>query len=119
MLRFRWRTALTGNRAKENSANSSLLALPAEIRHKIFEYALSYDKLELDYTGEGRVLTPKIKNGLSLHRVCRQTYNETALLFLKENMFNFPACHNLKNWAQSLRKVHREAVTQLTMGFRV
>ncbi|KAF1997466.1 hypothetical protein P154DRAFT_524797 [Amniculicola lignicola CBS 123094] len=98
--------------AQANSAQSPLLRLPAELRNKIFEYALTYETQEVSHNG---CLRTKARHCLSLHRVCGQTYNETALMFMKNTLFSFCFGSHLRLWALSRPKAQREAVTELML----
>ncbi|KAF2442047.1 hypothetical protein P171DRAFT_474548 [Karstenula rhodostoma CBS 690.94] len=117
-----------------NSLESPLLRLPAEIRIKIFEYVLVDEKsiqvyrkvLRSSPLARVRQCRPAcvIVNGkcrihtshLSILRVCRQIYNESALIFYSQNTFHFPLDDgHMNRIAAALREGQRHAVYHIEL----
>ncbi|KAG9188785.1 hypothetical protein G6011_07490 [Alternaria panax] len=105
--------------AQTNAANSPLLRLSAELRNEIYNLVLNnYSHLHnLDAPRRERVRESRNEesgNELALLRVCRQLYEETALLPFSLGPFTF---HNLalfsKYLAQTLLPSQIAAITAL------
>lgn len=98
-------TRLTSRKsAKESSTNSPLLRLPAEIREKIYHYALGDMRIPIGSTG-------KSKTTIGLPRTCRQIYAETGTMVYQLNVFEFGSDYvNMSNWSDHRPRSQLEAV---------
>ncbi|KAF1997465.1 hypothetical protein P154DRAFT_537143 [Amniculicola lignicola CBS 123094] len=118
-------------KARKNATQSPLLRLPAELRSKIFDYALYHGDLTTETIRDaGRrhaVLKPKIANCLSLLTTCRQTYDETALKFFQLNTFVFDGIdhdgnglNDLRIWIRALKKTaYRTSVKNVRLSMTI
>lgn len=98
------------------NSSTPLLQLPAEIRNRIFAYALggrSFQVLGNQVKCYSKYPNPE---SLSLLRTCRQIYSETALLPFSANIFrvtNEQSPGDLESWLQLRLPVERESITML------
>ncbi|KAF2464044.1 uncharacterized protein BDR25DRAFT_99113 [Lindgomyces ingoldianus] len=92
--------------AISNSTNSPILCLPAEIRAKIFRFALSGPDIEL-IGGDAGHIYMKIPTkytsivqqyAFGLLQTCRQIYAEAATLVYSENTFVFQEANLVQRW---------------------
>lgn len=101
-------------RAQRNLKKSPLLRLPPEVRHRIFEYALSGGYITLvGFKNVSRaVVAGGRKNLFALSRVCRQTYVETALMPFALTTFTYygDKQFSLDLWAKARLPVQVAAV---------
>ncbi|KAF2821700.1 hypothetical protein CC86DRAFT_426049 [Ophiobolus disseminans] len=95
---------------KRNAEASPLLRLPAELRAKIWGYALTYEYIVLQRANCGSRLG-KLKGGarstahngrmekelsaLHLSETCRQIYSETATMAYELNIFHIGVIHDM------------------------
>jgi hypothetical protein len=108
---------MSSTKAKANS-ESPLLRLPAEIRNRIWEYALGGNIRDVvhiqrrrkfyieDITAVSRASFPQ--NSHALLSTCRQIYTETALLTFSTNAFRFTL--QTVDWTRHLSKVQKYQV---------
>jgi hypothetical protein len=93
---------------EENARQSPLLCLPAEIRNKIFNYALRGHRIrpvvERSVILQGhpdtwaRLRRNPIKHRFALPKVCRQIYNETAILPYTLSTFSLIYITDFERW---------------------
>jgi len=81
--------------AIKNSASSTFLQLPGEIRNRIYHFVLSRPLTKL-YRNAMGVRTGRMD--LRLLRVCRQIYTDTAALPYTCTTFSFRSGHELASW---------------------
>jgi len=113
--------------AKHNGSHSPLLRLPAEIRNRVFQYALAGELIRPKLTDEilvardtycpaymGKELHPSIyappSHRFSLLCVCRQVYAETAMLPYTLSTFTFISLHTIIYWLDSLLPQKRKLI---------
>jgi hypothetical protein len=89
---------------------SPLLRMPAEIRNKIFRYALGGRTLVIHRPD---MITNREKNSLALLATCRQLYAETALVPFCANIFGFQSDRALLNFMTHRLPVQRDAVASI------
>ncbi|KAH4935009.1 hypothetical protein HBI79_080080 [Parastagonospora nodorum] len=98
-----------------SNQNSQLLRLPAELRNRIWKYALGAMEFRPLYRSSGKSsFQPKPsekKNAFALLRVCRQIYSETASLSFAVNSFSIRS-HRRMSFA-SLRHFQRYQIHQI------
>ncbi|KAF2682608.1 hypothetical protein K458DRAFT_405377 [Lentithecium fluviatile CBS 122367] len=93
---FSTRYASVFDSAQQNSVSSPLLRLLSEIRSKIFNYALSAQRIRMK-----SVSAPSsIPSPIALPQVCRQLYSETATLGYSNNTSVFYHGHGPVNHIQ-------------------
>ncbi|KAI4648211.1 hypothetical protein J4E93_004623 [Alternaria ventricosa] len=74
----------------QSNARTRLLALPAEIREKVYKFTLVNNKEVTVYTGSAKFDRGLAPYALALLRTCRQIYIESRLVFYSGNTFKFP-----------------------------
>jgi hypothetical protein len=98
-----------------SNQNSPLLRLPAELRNKIWEYALGAMEFRLLYRSSRKIpVQPKPsekKNAFALLRVCRQIYSETAPLSFAVNSFSIRPHYRVS--VANLRRFQRYQIHQI------
>jgi hypothetical protein len=102
------------------------LRLPAEIRNKIFEYALGGNLIEIVHTKRSSLAFKVISKTsssevkahllLSLLTVCRQIYYETATLAYSCNSFSFDDGDVLQEWCQGRKRAQLDAVETIVLN---
>ncbi|KAH5409330.1 hypothetical protein HBI46_172550 [Parastagonospora nodorum] len=115
-----------------NATDSPLLCLPAEIRNMIFQYASVPDfpnwigcyfnarHLISRSTTSTRAHPDHLKQlAISLPRVCRQIYAETATLIYSENCFAFQNETAMNKWLDKRLIAQREAIRWMLLPYRV
>ena len=111
---------LTFHRIKRNQEESPLLRLPAEIRNRIYEYALGLGRtFRMDIRRNANLVgvdkKSKEKNCLSLLRACRQIYAEAVLIPFRVNTFVFHGQHIFDEWTSTVLPIRREAVASIEL----
>lgn len=112
------------NSMDRNARASPLLRLPAELRNRVYEYVLYkgtywFNRERATTSKRPIEIVPRIANRLSLLRVCRQTYAETALLPFSLNTFCVRARTVHDCLPILLKPVQRHAITKLRLPFIV
>ncbi|KAH7069301.1 hypothetical protein FB567DRAFT_614836 [Paraphoma chrysanthemicola] len=106
--------------AKDNSVNSPLLRLPPELRNKIWAYTLGDTRIHIrkqypvqrtkSTRAYGLVHSRRASRPLSLLRVSRQVYSDTALLSYHLTTFIFGNYNNLRAFQLALKQPQLAAV---------
>ncbi|KAF1840402.1 uncharacterized protein K460DRAFT_410992 [Cucurbitaria berberidis CBS 394.84] len=111
----------------DNATNSPLLRLPPEIRAMIWKFALrsTYGWIDLYYNSikqisrsgtSTRACETELQDlSISLPRVCRSIYSETATMIYSENTFAFQAEHSMKKWLSKRLLAQREAIRYMML----
>ncbi|KAF1956275.1 hypothetical protein CC80DRAFT_535618 [Byssothecium circinans] len=126
----------------QNNSKTTLLSLPAEIRMRIWEYALGgvcichvplknsdeantkvFDEDTAFEKGSGRDFSPRrndkssntVSYSIALLPVCRQIYSEVAVLPYSLNTFYFHKSNLMRRWWKLRQPAQRNAVQHITM----
>ncbi|KAH7399562.1 hypothetical protein BKA66DRAFT_565632 [Pyrenochaeta sp. MPI-SDFR-AT-0127] len=112
-----------------NNSLSPLLNLPAEIRTKIFEHVVGGNVFLI---GAFRAVFFRHKDStnpdyytfhperqLTLLRVCRQIYSETATLIFRTSLFRFASCRGLEKVWERLLPAQRDSVRRMVMDIHL
>ncbi|KAF1959167.1 hypothetical protein CC80DRAFT_545544 [Byssothecium circinans] len=101
-----------------NATHSPLLRLPAELRTRIFQYAMSVPNMIILPIGQRHTYGPVDDKLPALHLpgVCRQIYSETATMAYGENCFSFWTSGVLLAWLSKRTPAQQEAVYTLQVG---
>lgn len=104
------------------NSETLLLRLPAEVRNRIWEYALGgkiFDVILIQtcrgrYVEEKTLIAPETfpENAHALLQVCRQIYRETALVPFSHNAFRFSEQRAFE-WARHLLRVQQNAMREV------
>jgi|SRR5690242_15674709 len=104
------------------SSETLLLRLPAEVRNRIWEYALGgkiFDVIFIQtcrgrYVEEKTLIAPETfpENAHALLQVCRQIYGETALVPFSYNAFRFSR-EGAFDWARHLLPVQQMVIREV------
>jgi len=112
--------------ARQNQRESPLLRLPAELRHRIFEYALSghvyfIKIIEARFSPFGTLETVSkaADNAFVLLQVCRQIYAETALLRISLSVFSTPWPGLLHKWLGGLLEAKFNVISKIHLRFNL
>ncbi|USP77115.1 hypothetical protein yc1106_04389 [Curvularia clavata] len=108
--------------ARQNQQQSPLLRLPAELRNKIFAYALGGRTFRFKTTGNYPWYiknVTKYKHALALLQVCRQIYAETALLPFSTNTFSASRLYVLEEWAESLHSARAQSIKWIRLKLQL
>jgi len=111
-------------RVRNNSVDSPLLSLPAEIRLKIWDYAIGGMRIYLkdghgvEYSIDGATETHDfdLNRQFALPRVCRQIYSETGANFYRFNVFSFEDHETLNRFRVNMKRAHWEALHTLAVS---
>ncbi|KAF2789250.1 hypothetical protein K505DRAFT_341422 [Melanomma pulvis-pyrius CBS 109.77] len=96
--------------AQKNSTNSPLLRLPAELRNKIYRYALGDMRIVIGSTGKSDIT-------IGLPGTCRQIYAETGTMVYQLNVFDFVLrIDYLRDWAEHRLRSQLEAVRAIKVN---
>lgn len=91
------------------NSDSALLSLPAELRNRIYEYALTVESLDGEVSIRKRAPAESSRpSALALLQTCRQIYREARGVFYHENALHLRHC-DLPSFVTSLslaRQVH-------------
>jgi hypothetical protein len=112
---------------ENNSINSPLPRLPAEIRNLIWQYTLDTMKFHPTkkdaprYTENGSEVTSEfdVDRQLGFIRTCRQLYSESGLIFYHESTFSFHNYSAMARFQLSLRHAQLEAVDTIKLFGKV
>jgi hypothetical protein len=125
---LRWlssRSVLIVHSTRRNGEESPLLRLPAELRNKIYEYAIGGHVIELfDSTkkphynmlsqADGHYTA--LANPTVLSKICRQLHSETALLPYSLNTFH-GHLRRIHRFLKGLTKAQREQIKSVEIFF--
>ena len=111
-------------RVRNNSVDSLLLSLPAEIRVKIWDYAIGgmriyfQDGHRVEYSIDGATETNKFEldRQIALPRVCRQIYSETGANFYRFNVFSFEDYPSLDRFRLRMKRAQWEALRTIAVS---
>lgn len=99
------------------NGGSPLLALPPEIRNRIFHYALGGKTFRQIYETHRRRpfrCEPSERlHAFALLQTCRQIYAETAAVTCASSVFRIGDCYSLQNSCRSLTKYQISHITEL------
>ena len=112
---------------ENNSVNSPLLRLPAEIRSMIWQCALGTMEVhpaEVEnswYTENGSDVKSQfaVDRQLGLVRTCRQLYAEAGLTFYHNNIFSFQAYSDMARFRLGLRDAQLRAVQTIAISGKI
>ena len=110
---------------RRNEAESSLLRLPAELRNKIYEYAVGGHVIELisskkkphyKMLSQANGHYTALANPTVLSKICRQLHKETALLPYSLNTFH-GSLRRIHKFSKGLTKAQRKQIKILKIFF--
>ncbi|KAF2831268.1 hypothetical protein CC86DRAFT_401811 [Ophiobolus disseminans] len=112
------------SRVRNNSINSPLMSLPAEIRLKIWDYATGEMRIyfetgtSVEYSIDGDTIKHgfDIDRHFSLSRVCRQICSEIGTKFYQFNVFSFEDAASLMRFQRKLKRAQGEALYTIAVS---
>jgi len=104
--------------AADNSRNSWFLRLPAELRNRVYHYALSDGILDIRYDRQDYTFSyePIAPSGISLLRICRQVRHETVSLPLRLITHRFVSLSSFHQYIRSIPITTRNALSSIVVG---